>query len=146
MKFIRPKYFTEKSTAVRLHNVQVNNKKKHKALNQISSVSYLQSQLRFDNFFLKHAQYIQTEKKLNPVKASAISNIVISIGRVIKNCLQSVFWSISFRNYWRFMWQNTYSMASWPNWINSRRLAQKLLRKECTMFFVNTTFILEMCT
>ena len=33
-----------------------------------------------------------------------------------------------------------------PNQINSRRLVQKLLRRECTTIFANTTFIMGICT
>ena len=112
---------TEESTTLGLHTLQVNNEKKHEALNKIdvgtkvkclfaepdllpsenskiivlkfyvSSVSYLQNQLPFDKFYLKHVQYIHPKKRLDPGSTSATSNIALNIGRVMKNCLQSVF-------------------------------------------------------
>ena len=57
----------------------------------VNSISYLQSQLPFDNSFLKHAQCIHLDKRLDTGNIIAISNISLNIGRVMKNCLQSVF-------------------------------------------------------
>ena len=56
----------------------------------VSSVSYLQSQLCFDNSLLAYAQDLNPEEKLDPGSTSAISNLVLDIRRVMKNCLQPV--------------------------------------------------------
>ena len=174
MKFNRPRYLTEESTARGLHIVQVYNKKRHKVLNKIydgtkvkclfaepdllpsekqktfqedylkfyeSSVSYLQSQLPFGNSFSW-----REEKRLDPGGTSDISNIALNTVYSHEKLFTVCFWCIPFRNCWRFMWFNTYSVARLPNWIDSRRLKQKSLRRECTIIFANTTFILGICT
>ena len=57
----------------------------------VNAVSYLQKQLPFENSFLKYVQYIHPAKRLDPESTSAISNIALSVARVMKNCLPTVF-------------------------------------------------------
>ena len=57
----------------------------------VNSVSYLQKELPFDNTFLKHAQYLHPEKRCDPSSLSGVSNLALSMTRVLKHCLPSVF-------------------------------------------------------
>ena len=74
----------------------------------VNSGSYLQSQLPFDNSFMKHFQYAHPKKRLDPRNIIAISNIALNIGRVIKTvnslCIPSETiegWYDSIRTQWR---------------------------------------------
>ena len=57
----------------------------------VNSVSYLQGELPFDNSFLKPVQYTHPKKRLDPGNIFTISNIAHNTERVMKNCLQSLF-------------------------------------------------------
>ena len=54
-------------------------------------ISYWQTQLPFDNSFLKNVQWIHPEKRLDPGSTSGNSNIALNIERVVKNSLHSLF-------------------------------------------------------
>ena len=114
MRFIHLKYLTEDSTAFLLYTVQVNNRKKQgikqnwywnkseMSLSRTRLVALWKAKKVSENVnlfkFLKLltepialAHYIYPKKRLDPGSTSAISSIALNIGRVMKNCSESVF-------------------------------------------------------
>ena len=57
----------------------------------VTSVTYLQQQLPFDNLMIKHAQYLHPIKRNDPESRSAISNLALKIADSLKNRLPTVF-------------------------------------------------------
>ena len=57
----------------------------------VTSVTYLQQQLPFDNLMIKHAQYLHPIKRNDPESRSAISNLALKIADSLKNRLSTVF-------------------------------------------------------
>ena len=174
MKFICLKYLTDESTALGLHTAQLNNEKKRKALNKTdvgtkikclfaeldlfpsencliysSSISYLYSQLFFDLLTILSWSTYPVHPFLEEIgfwKHQCHFKHSTQYWMIHEKLFTICFWCIPFRNFWRFMWLNTYSMASLPNQINSRKLVQKSLRRECHIIFAKATFILGICT
>ena len=57
----------------------------------VAAVQHQQSKLPLDIRFIKHAQFLHSEKCQLPSATSAISNLALSICSVHKTCLQDVF-------------------------------------------------------
>ena len=85
----------------------------------VSSVSYLQSQLPFDNSWSMRSASISIRDWI-----LEISQPFQTYNSILEESWKTVyslfFLCISFRNYWKFMWLNSYSVTSLPNEINSR--------------------------
>ena len=104
-------------------------------------LSYLQEQFAFRQY----VQYILPKKRLDSGSPTDISNIALNIGRVMKNCLQSVFGVSpsetvkSLCDLIRTQWRVYQIELTLEDWWKSR----KSLRGECTIIFASTTFILR---